>query len=152
MDDSLRQQIEALPKLTRAQLMTKWRELLKQTPPPHLRKQLLVPLLTYKLQEQVYGGLKPEVKRRLRELARQFAAGSDRKRSVVVPSRLKPGTELVRSWQGETHVVTVAQAGFTYGTEQFRSLSEIARRITGTRWSGPAFFGLKKSQTGREAQ
>jgi Protein of unknown function (DUF2924) len=150
LPDTLAQQIEALPKMNRAQLRAKWREVLRQSPPAHLRKQLLVPLLAYKLQEQAYGGLKPEVKRRLRELARQLEARPGK--ALVAPAlRLKLGTQLLRSWQGETHAVTVGEEGFGYKGEQFKSLSEIARRITGTRWSGPLFFGLKQGQTRKEA-
>jgi hypothetical protein len=150
LPDTLAQQIEALPKMNRAQLQAKWREILKQSPPSHLRKQLLVPLLAYKLQEQAYGGLKPEVKRRLRELARQLEARPGK--ALVSPAlRLKPGTRLLRNWQGETRTVTVGEEGFGYKGEQFKSLSEIARRITGTRWSGPLFFGLKPKQTRKEA-
>ena len=72
MSERLEVEIAALPKMNLAQLQAKWRRALKQAPPPHVRKQLLVPLLAYKLQEQAYGGLKPEVKRRLRELAAGF--------------------------------------------------------------------------------
>jgi Protein of unknown function (DUF2924) len=150
LPDALAQQIEALPKMNRAQLQAKWREILRQPAPAHLRKQLLVPLLAYKLQEQAYGGLKPEVKRRLRELARQLEARPGKEVSSTL-LRLKPGTQLLRSWQGETHAVTVGEEGFGYKGEQFKSLSEIARRITGTRWSGPLFFGLKQGQTRKEA-
>jgi hypothetical protein len=150
LPDTLAQQIEALPKMNRAQLRAKWREILRQPAPAHLRKQLLVPLLAYKLQEQAYGGLKPEVKRRLRELARQLEARPGK--ALVSPAlRLKPGTRLLRNWQGETRTVTVEEEGFAYKGERFKSLSEIARRITGTRWSGPLFFGLKQGQTRNDA-
>ena len=150
LPDTLVEQIEALPKMNRAQLQAKWRELLKQAPPSHLRKQLLVPLLAYRLQEQAFGGLKPEVKRRLRALARQLEARPG-KAVIATPLRLKPGTQLLRSWQGETHTVTVDETGFAYKGEPFKSLSQIARRITGTRWSGPLFFGLKQDQSRKAA-
>lgn len=146
MSDSLADKIAELPMLTREQLRTKWRSALKQPAPPHLRKQLLVPMLAYKLQEQAYGGLKPQVKRRLRELAIRFAA--DPKQDVAKlanPARMKPGTRLIRDWQGESHHVTVAESGFEYRGRAYASLSEIARSITGTRWSGPLFFGLRRS-------
>ena len=101
MSDTLEVEIASLPKMNLAQLQAKWRRVLKQAPPPHIRKQLLVPLLAYKLQEQAYGGLKPEVKRRLRELAASFHR--DSKKTAVQrrdPLRIKPGTRLIRQWEG----------------------------------------------------
>ena len=148
MSETLEVEIAALPKMNLAQLQAKWRRVLKQAPPPHVRKQLLVPLLAYKLQEQAYGGLKPEVKRRLRELAANFHRDS-RKTAAQRrdPLRIKPGTRLIRQWEGQTHHVTVGEAGFEYNGERYKSLSAIARLITGTRWSGPLFFGLKGHRT-----
>ena len=150
MSDALAGEIAELPKLNRAQLRAKWRSALKKEPPPHLRKQMLVPLLAYKLQEQAYGGLRPEVKRRLRELADSFESEPDRA-SVKQAARLqiKPGTRLIRQWQGKTHQVTVCDQGFEYDGKRYSSLSEIARLITGTRWSGPLFFGIKQKRKHR---
>ena len=144
MSERLEVEIAALPKMNLAQLQAKWRRDLKQSPPPHVRKQLLVPLLAYKLQEQAYGGLKPEVKRRLRELAAGFNRNPRRAGGKFTDSiRIKPGTRLIRQWEGKTHQVTVGDSGFEYNGELYKSLSVIARLITGTRWSGPLFFGLK---------
>jgi hypothetical protein len=142
--ETLEREIAALPEMNLAELQAKWRSALKQTPPPHVRKQLLVPLLAYKLQEQAYGGLKPEVRRRFRELAIDF--NRDPKKAaarLADPQRIKPGTRLIRQWEGQTHHVTVSEVGFEYNGERYKSLSVIARLITGTRWSGPLFFGLK---------
>ena len=144
MSETLEGEIVALPKMNLAQLQAKWRRDLKQAPPPHVRKQLLVPLLAYKLQEQAYGGLKPEIKRRLRELANGFHRDSTKASAQRAdPLRIKPGTRLIRQWEGQTHHVTVGEAVFEYNGEHYKSLSAIARVITGTRWSGPLFFGLK---------
>ena len=150
MSDTLADEIAKLPTLTREQLRAKWRTALKQPAPPHLRKQLLVPMLAYKLQEQAYGGLKPHVKRRLRELAVRFVAdpGQDVAK-LATPARIKPGTRLIRQWQGESHHVTVSERGFEYQGRVYASLSEIARHITGTRWSGPLFFGLRHTEKSR---
>ncbi len=131
-----------------AQLREKWRNVLNQEPPPLIRKPLLVPLLAYKMQEKAYGGLRPEVKRRLRELAASFTrdpkkAGVRLKDSI----RIKPGTRLIRDWKGESHQVTVGEIGFEYSGEHYKSLSVIARKITGTRWSGPLFFGLTEHRS-----
>ena len=150
MSVTLADEIAELPRLNRAQLRAKWRAVLKKEPPAHLRKQLLVPLLAYKMQEQAYGGLRPEVKRRLRELADGFE--SDPKHTGAkhqLPLRMKPGTRLIRQWQDKSHHVTVCDKGFEYDGQKFSSLSEIARLITGTRWSGPLFFGVKQKQSRR---
>ena len=150
MTIALEDEIASLPALSKAELLTRWRERLKQPPPSHLNKPILVPLLAYKLQEQAYGGLKPTYKRRLRELAESFERNPNRGTKTVSSSpRIKPGTRLIRRWDGQTHQVTVADDGFEYKGERYKSLSVIARLITGTRWSGPLFFGLKQSQRNR---
>lgn len=153
MSDALADEIAELPKLNRAQLRAKWRDVLKKEPPAHLRKQLLVPLLAYKMQEQAYGGLRPELKRHLRELADGFESDSKQPGAKhPMPLRMKSGTRLIRQWQGETHHVTVADEGFEYCGQKYSSLSEIARLITGTRWSGPLFFGVKQKHKHRSRQ
>lgn len=147
---SLADEIAELPSLNRAQLQAKWRSALKKEPPAHLRKQLLVPLLAYKLQEQEYGGLKPETKRRLRELAAAFESDpQDAMKQHQTRQQIKAGTRLIRQWQGKTHHVTVCDEGFEYDEKRYTSLSQIARLITGTRWSGPLFFGLKRNRKSR---
>ena len=148
VSESLEAEIAALRGMNGAQLRAKWRIALKQEPPPQLRKPLLVPLLAYKLQEQAYGGLKPGVRRRLRELAASYTrdpkkAGARLKDSI----RIKPGTRLIRDWKGQSHQVTVLEVGFEYNGELYKSLSVIARKITGTRWSGPLFFGLTEHRS-----
>ena len=147
MSIDLEDEIASLPALSKAELLTRWRERLKQAPPSHLNKPILVPLLAYRLQEQAFDGLKPAYKRRLRELAESFERNPGRAAKTVSSStRIKPGTRLIRQWDGQARQVTVAEEGFEYKAERYKSLSEIARLITGTRWSGPLFFGLKQSQ------
>ena len=98
--------------------------------------------LAYELQARTLGDLSAEIKRRLRRLYQSFNANPQHK---PMPRRpLKPGLVLTRTWQGVLHQVQVTDQGFDYRGERFASLSEVARRITGTRWSGPLFFGLKK--------
>lgn len=99
-------------------------------------------LLAWRLQAAMYGGLSAQTKRRIQELAKAYAKDFNY-RPPGVPA-LKPGTEFVRHWDGTPHRVRVLDSGFDYQGETFQSLSEIARKITGTRWSGPKFFGLKK--------
>jgi hypothetical protein len=143
---ALEEEIANLSELSKAELLTRWRERLKQPPPSHLNKPILVPLLAYRLQEQAFGGLKPAYKRRLRQFAESFERNPSRELKTVSSStRIKPGTRLIRQWDDQTHQVTVAEKDFEYRGERYKSLSEIARMITGTRWSGPLFFGLKHS-------
>jgi hypothetical protein len=144
---ALDDEIASLPALSKAELLARWRERLKQPPPAHLNKPILVPLLAYRLQEQAFGGLKPAYKRRLSQLAERFERNPSREPKTVSSSaRIKPGTRLIRQWDSQTHQVTAAEEGFEYKGERYKSLSEIARLITGTRWSGPLFFGLKQGE------
>jgi len=104
---------------------------------------LLIKALGYRLQEKAIGGLKPLTRRLLKRLGRNVSERSPL--AEPARTRLKAGTVLVREWHGVTHCVTVLDDGFDFDGERFRSLSEIARKISGVRWSGPLFFGLKSS-------
>ena len=95
-------------------------------------------MLAYRIQEREHGGLSQVARKRLKEAAEQHEG---KKRSG---SGHHPGTRLVRSWKGELHEVTVGEHGFEYRGRRFTTLSVIAREITGTRWSGPVFFGLRE--------
>lgn len=150
MSDRLEVEIASLPSMNRKELIEKWQSELREPAPKHLRKEVLVPLLSYKLQEREYGGLSHALKRQLRKLARSFESGTkDAPLHLSSATRIKSGTRFVREWQGQTHTVTVCEDGFEYGAERYKSLSQIARKITGTRWSGPLFFGLR--QNGKKA-
>jgi hypothetical protein len=120
-----------------------WQELIGTPVTPGLRRELMIPILGYKLQEKAYGGLKASTRTHLRKLAVSLVRGKST--SLTRESRFKPGTRLMREWQGETHEVTVGAMGYEYRGREFASLSEIANQITGTRWSGPLFFGTKSS-------
>jgi hypothetical protein len=109
------------------------------------RRDLLTKFLAYKLQEQAYGGLDSVTRKRLRDLGRKLATNPNAQLSGC--PRIKPGTQLIRDWLGKSHRVTVLESGFEYAGKHFSSLSRIARLITGTRWSGPLFFGLKDTQS-----
>ena len=128
--------------LKRDQLLTIWREHFANDPPARLRKELMVPLLAYRMQEREHGGLSQTARQRLRDVTE--ALNGRRPSGPVAGSTYKPGTRLVRSWKGELHEVTVAEPGFAYRGSTYATLSVIAREITGTRWSGPAFFGLRE--------
>jgi Protein of unknown function (DUF2924) len=136
-------QVELLSQKTKTELLALWRERFAQNPPSHLHRGLLVRLLAYKIQEQAYGGLKPKTQKHLRHLARKFA--SNPRAALLNVQRIKPGTRLVRTWGCKSHQVTALESSFEYAGIRYSSLSKIARVITGTRWSGPLFFGLKQN-------
>lgn len=131
--------IRELPTLSRDRLAELWLENFDRPAAKELRKELMLPVLAFRIQERVYGGLKPEVRDRLREIAATLRP-ENRKPGR---SQLKPGTRLLREWKGETHEVILAKDGYLYRGEQYKSLSQIASKITGTHWSGPAFFGTR---------
>jgi Protein of unknown function (DUF2924) len=145
VSETLEREITALPKMNIAELRAKWRSRLKQPPPAHVRKQLMVPLLAYKLQEQAHGGLKPEIRRQIEKLGALYRRDPKAKTNSLPTEHqsIKPGTRLLRQWNGKTHQVMVIEGGFEYDGERYKSLSAVARLITGTRWSGPLFFGIK---------
>ncbi len=141
--DDVAQQLDALPRKSKAELKALWRELFGRPHPAYAHKDFLVRALAYRIQENAYGGLDPKVRRRLLQIVQKLESG----KALPAPLRIKPGTRLVRQWGGNTHIVTVLEEGFEYRDKRYASLSVIARAITGTRWSGPAFFGLKAHQT-----
>jgi hypothetical protein len=100
--------------------------------------------LAYRIQEIAYGGLKPAIRAELRRIAQALKRNPGSSELLIRP-RIKPGSRLLRQWRGETHEVFVTDSGYEHRGVRYRSLSEIARKVTGTRWSGPAFFGLKSA-------
>ncbi len=122
-------------------LRAEWRRLYRSHPPLHIRRDLLVLAIAWKLQEKVYGGLTAAQKRKLADIAEELKKGGNLSAGPAI--RMKPGLRLVREWRGETHTVLVLEDGFEWNGKRRRSLSAIAWEITGTRWSGPLFFGLK---------
>ncbi len=122
-------------------LTREWRRLYRSHPPPHIRRDLLVLAIAWKLQERVYGGLTAAQKRKLAGITEELKKGENLSAGPAI--RMKPGLRLVREWRGETHTVLVLEDGFEWNGQRRRSLSAIARAITGTQWSGPRFFGLK---------
>jgi hypothetical protein len=146
LNTSVDDQLKSLPEMSREDLQSLWTKLFDKPPNPALRRENLIPILAYRLQEKAYGGLKPSVAKRLRALAQ----GEPRRGSAATPT-LRPGTRIVREWQGRLHEVSALGDGYEYNGQTWRSLSEIARSITGTRWSGPAFFGIRRHRPGKEA-
>ena len=139
--EGLTERLAALADLDAVGLRAEWRRLYRSHPPLHIRRDLLVLAIAWKLQEKVYGGLTAAQKRKLAGIAEELRKNGDLSAGPAI--RLKPGLRLVREWRGETHDVLVLEDGFEWNGKRRRSLSAIAREITGTRWSGPLFFGLK---------
>jgi hypothetical protein len=142
MPDPVLGQLAALKSAPIEALRQKRRELFEQGPPLYNRR-YLESRLAYRIQELAYGGLKPETIERLEALADELEGKGARRRKSI-ESRPIAGTRLIREWKGIEHCVTVRNADFEYQGRPYQSLSAIARSITGTRWNGPAFFGLKK--------
>jgi Protein of unknown function (DUF2924) len=117
-------------------LRSLWCATFRTSPPPAFTKDLIARFLSWHLQEQAFGGLDPQIAKHLTSLARGDRSRGDR------PRRLKPGTVLVREYQGARHTVMVVANGFVWREATYASLSTIARAITGTNWNGPRFFGL----------
>jgi hypothetical protein len=130
-----------------AGLKARWQELFDTKPPPYNRR-FLESRLAYRIQELAFGGLKPETVERLAALA-EGVGGKTNGRARVAQGRPITGTRLLREWRGVEHSVTVRDDGFEYQGRPFKSLSAIARLITGTRWNGWIFFGLR-NQRGQE--
>jgi hypothetical protein len=139
-----REALSRLPTLEIGELRQQWRALYKAEASPHLSRELLVRAVAYRMQEVALRGLRPVRQRQLRQIAQQFKQTG----ATNTPPRpeLKPGTRLVREWQGRTYEVLVLDDGFSWEDTHYRSLSALARKITGTAWSGPLFFGLKPNR------
>ena len=135
----------ALRTLPTADLKRQWRELFGKEAPPFNRAYLQT-RLAYRIQELAYGGLRPETRARLEALGEQLDGGNVVLRRIRADGRPIAGTRLVREHGGVEHTVTVLADGFDWEGRPYRSLSAIARAITGTRWNGWAFFGLKSGR------
>ena len=151
-DSSMSQRLASLPHLSKPALCELWRRLFSKEPSRAMRKALMLQIVAHRLQEMALGGLSEPSCRRLHQLASAFEA--DPNAAVSTRPPVKPGTRFVRQWKEQVHVVEVETEGYAYKGARYKSLSEIARLITGTRWSGPLFFGLKHKQSNqsREAQ
>ena len=136
-DPSLEGEIRSLSGFDRLQLCDRWRRLIGTAPPKGIALRLLLHAVAYEMQAKRYGGIKPVVRNQLRQLTDEKNQKSSRK----VPP-LRPGNRLVREWNAKTYVVDVVEEGFEWEGVRYGSLTQIARRITGTHRSGPRFFGL----------
>jgi hypothetical protein len=148
MTDTVLAQLTALKAMPTPKLKDKWRELFDSEPPGYNRR-FLESRLAYRIQELAYGGLSKQTIARLEALGEQLDGGKIEVRRKRTDDRPISGTRLIREWQGIEHCVTVRDTDFEYQGRPYKSLSAIARAITGTRWNGPVFFGVRRSGIGR---
>jgi len=132
-----------LPQLDLGELRALWRRLYKTEAVPRLRRELLVRAVAYRMQEVASGGPRLELERQLRQIGLELQQTG----RLRIRPQLKPGTRLMREWQGRSYEVLVLDDGFWWQGTHYRSLSAIARKITGTAWSGPLFFGLRSNHS-----
>jgi len=140
-DPAVEAELDRLAKAPIAALRLRYRELFRSEPPPAFGPDLLRRSIAQRIQEKAYGGLSLPTQRLLNQLVKAMAAKPTGK--LELPRRIKPGSELVRTWKGKTYRVVVQREGFAYEGKTYASLSEIASLIAGTNWNGPRFFGLR---------
>jgi hypothetical protein len=140
-DPAVEAELDRLVTAPIAELRKRYRELFRTDPPRAFGPDLLRRCIAQRIQEKAYGGLSGPTKRLLDQLVKATAAKP--KGRLELPRRIKPGSELVRTWKGKTYRVVVLQDGFIYDGKTYASLSEIASLIAGTNWNGPRFFGLR---------
>ena len=138
MGNDLKTIVARLADLDHAALKKRWFEIFGTETPRGMSRQLIRHSIAYRLQETVLGGLRPATRRYLKQLI------VDAKEAIRPGRVVRPGTRLLREWHGVTYEVIVLDQGVMFQGRRFRSLTEVARRITGVKWSGPAFFGLNK--------
>ena len=138
---AIERQLAQLPAMDGRALEKLWRDLLDRVPSPALRREMLIPILADRIQEKAFGGPRESTARKLRQLAERPAGGPKSAQDAIRP---KTGTRYVREYDGKLHEVTVLDFGYEYQGNAYRSLTEIAKVITGAKWSGPAFFGPRR--------
>lgn len=140
---NIEDQIAGIEILSNEALKLRWRKYFRRSPPAGLPPKMMREAFIYALQENAFGGLSPNSRRRLDRIATKIDENPNA--TITNESLLQPGSCLVRDWRGKRFEVEVLEKGFSFNGKSYASLSEIARMITGTRWSGPRFFGLKQA-------
>ena len=145
--------IAKLPMLRPPRLHALWRKIYGSEPPAGAKRDFIARLLAYSLQERAHGALPRSVAKQLADHVPRCGGRAPAAQSSAPPIDVRPGARIVRTWRGHTHEVSVLDRGFAYRGDRYRSLTEIAKVITGTHWSGPRFFGLKRPRpsTAKEA-
>ena len=137
-------ELKALGGLGTDELRQRWAEFYGMAPSPRISRELLIRAVAHRMQEEAHGGLGKPCRRQLARLAVTLGEGGSLE--VTQARSFKPGTKLIREWKGKVHEVVIAGGTYIWAGQHYRSLSQIARAITGTRWSGPRFFGLEAGQ------
>jgi Protein of unknown function (DUF2924) len=143
MAQDISRRIAQLTSFSRQKLLNLWQKEYGRPAPTGIRRTLLAPFLAYRIQENAYGGLAASTRTELRRIARDLEKGTA-SASSAPRTRIKAGSRIVRMWRGQAHEIFVTESGYEHRGTNYPNLSQIARKITGTRWSGPAFFGLRK--------
>ena len=139
--ESLASEIASLSRLDIDEVRERWKAMFGKAPSRDISRSFVTRAIAYRLQEKTFGGLKPSTRRLLARAAEESATGSSPKKPQI--RKAQSGTVLIREWQGNAHRVTMLDDGVSFNGKHYRSLSEVAREITGSRWSGPRFFGLR---------
>ena len=147
-DPAVEDELDRLATMPIARLRVRYREVFRTEPPKAFGPDLLRRSMAHRIQEKAYGGLSRPTQRLLDQAMKAFAARPNGK--IVLPRRIKPGSVLVREWKGRSHRVMVLADGFAYDGDVYTNLSEIAVLITGTKWNGPRFFGLRSKTQGSD--
>ena len=142
MGENLETCLHRLEVFNRCELLIEWQTRFGEPAPAWRSAEHIRRTIAWRIQEGAFGGLSPDTKQKIKQLASAFRRNANYQLTPNLD--LKPGTLLEREWEGVRHRVQTLDEGFEYSGERFNSLSEIARKITGTRWSGPLFFGLRK--------
>jgi hypothetical protein len=145
---SVTDELSELCRLDLVALKQRWQVLYRTKAPAHIGRALLLYAVAYRLQERALGGLRSSTRRLLERAAEDHV--DRRSPTEEAAARVTPGTVLIREWHGVSHRVTVLRDGVLLRGARYRSLSEVARKITGTRWSGPRFFGLRAPARGSD--
>ena len=140
-DPAVDAELNQLPTMPIVQLRKRYLELFRKPPPKAFGPDLLRRSIAYRIQEVAYGGLSRPVQKMLDQMIKAY--WKNPKGRIELPRRIKPGSVLARDWKGKIHQVTVLEDGYSYAGRSYASLSEIAGLITGTKWNGPKFFGLR---------
>jgi hypothetical protein len=141
--EALVAEIASLSELGTDEIRERWKAICGKAPSPEIGRSFLTRAIAYRLQERAYGELKPPTCKLLARAVEQTPPGSSKPQSRMAQS----GTILIREWRGIAHRVTMLDDGVFFNGKRYRSLSEVAREITGSRWSGPRFFGLRTQDT-----
>ena len=147
-DPAVEDELDRLATMPIAQLRVRYREVFRTDPPKAFGPDLLRRSIAHRIQEKAYGGLPCSTQRLLDQMMKTYVAKPNGK--IVLPRRIKAGSVLVREWKGRSHRVMVLADGFAYEGDVYSNLSEIAVLITGTKWNGPRFFGLRSKTQGSD--